>query len=153
METLGQRVRRLRGERKLTQEQLVANIPGMKASALSQLEGGQSKTVKPENLLGLAKALGLTMEELVTGKLAGGHKPQSATIHAPMVSDSRTERMLAVWDQLPWEIQDDYIGMMEAAAEEYAKLRLKVGAGRAVSDERVRSVLPKAPASVPVKKK
>lgn len=66
-ETLGERVRRLREAEGLTQEQLVARIPGMTASALSQLENGVSKGVKPENLIGLARELEVSPEELVEG--------------------------------------------------------------------------------------
>jgi phage repressor protein C with HTH and peptisase S24 domain len=48
----------------------------MTASALSQLEGGQTKGVKPENLIALARRLGISPEELVTGQ-ARNNLPKS----------------------------------------------------------------------------
>lgn len=76
-ETLGERVRRLREERGLTQPQLVARIPGMSASALSQLENGLSKGVRPNNLIGLARELDVTPEELVEGREDENRAPKA----------------------------------------------------------------------------
>lgn len=78
MDTLGGRVKKLRG--KLTQKELAALVPGMSASAISQLESGMSKGVKPENLIDLAKALGMTAEELVRGKDVKPRQRQPASI-------------------------------------------------------------------------
>lgn len=69
IETLGERVRRLRDGLGLTQEEAVQGIPGMSASALSQLENGVSKGTKPDNLIALARRLCVSPEELVTGRV------------------------------------------------------------------------------------
>jgi phage repressor protein C with HTH and peptisase S24 domain len=66
-ETMGERARRRREAMKLTQEQVTAQVPGMSASALSQFENGISKGLRPENLVDLARVLGMTAEELVEG--------------------------------------------------------------------------------------
>lgn len=68
IETLGERVRRLRKALSLTQHEAVEGVPGMTASALSQLESGSTKGLRPENLIALARRLGVTPEELVIGE-------------------------------------------------------------------------------------
>lgn len=67
IETMGVRVKRLRMALQLTQEEVVQTVPGMSASALSQLESGKSRGVRPENLIELARALKVSPEELVYG--------------------------------------------------------------------------------------
>lgn len=67
METFGERVRRLREALNLNQRELAASVPGMSESAISQLENGVTKGVKPQNLIDLARALRTTPEELVEG--------------------------------------------------------------------------------------
>lgn len=73
-ETIGERVRRLRKALGLTQGQVVQHIPGMTASALSQIETGETKTVQGPNLVGLARALGVSVEELADG-VRGASEP------------------------------------------------------------------------------
>jgi phage repressor protein C with HTH and peptisase S24 domain len=68
-ETLGERVRRLREARGMSQEDLVKGMPEFSASALSQVESGRSKGMKPGNLVEIARRLDLTAEELVTGRV------------------------------------------------------------------------------------
>jgi transcriptional regulator with XRE-family HTH domain len=82
METIGQRIKRMRLALKLTQKEAVAQIPGMSPSALSQIEIGMTQDVKAENLLGLAKRFGVTVEELITGKPASRYPnlPENAVI-------------------------------------------------------------------------
>lgn len=74
-ETLGQRVRRLRKALKLTQGQVVQHIPGLTASALSQIENGQTKVLQGPNLIGLARALGVSVDELNDGVEKGASPP------------------------------------------------------------------------------
>lgn len=68
-ETLGERCRRLRESRGWSQEEVVKGVPGMSASALSQLENGRTYGVRPQNLIDLARRFNLTPEELVEGEV------------------------------------------------------------------------------------
>lgn len=61
MTTIGQRIRRIRTERGLTQKQLAAAV-GMAQSTLAELEGGASK--RTTRLLRIAEALGVSASEL-----------------------------------------------------------------------------------------
>lgn len=102
METLGERVRRLRLEAdEMTQDALAAQVPGMSASAISQLENGNSKGVKPENLLHLAQALGVSMHELVTGKPdpAAG-RAKVASTRTVRHADPQEEKLLTAFRKL-----------------------------------------------------
>lgn len=65
--TLGERIRQARLELKLTQEQL-GSAAGISGSAITQIETGDTKTVKPENLFKIARKLGKSAEWLVTGE-------------------------------------------------------------------------------------
>jgi transcriptional regulator with XRE-family HTH domain len=103
METLGERVRRLRLEAdEMTQDALAAQVPGMSASAISQLENGNSKGVKPENLLHLSRALGVSMHELVTGKPdpAEGRTAKVASTRIVRHADPQEEKLLAAFRKL-----------------------------------------------------
>lgn len=64
MESLGERVRRLRKALGLKQGEVVRNVPGMTPSALSQIESGKTKELRGQNLVDLARALQTTPEEL-----------------------------------------------------------------------------------------
>lgn len=66
-ETLGDRIRQARIAAGLTQEQLGA-VAGISGSAITQLENGETKTLKPENLFKIAKKLRKSAEWLVTGE-------------------------------------------------------------------------------------
>lgn len=70
-ETLGQRVRRLRTELKMKQPQVAKLVPGMSASAISQLENDITKELKGKNLVDLAKALQTSPDQLLDGTLVG----------------------------------------------------------------------------------
>jgi len=66
-ETLGDRIRHARLSANLTQEQLGA-VAGISGSAINQLESGETKTMKPENLFKIARKLRKSAEWLVTGE-------------------------------------------------------------------------------------
>lgn len=72
IETIGDRIARVRKALGLTQEE-VAAAAGIKASAISQAESGKSKSIKAENLFPIAAILDKDPEWLVTGK--GSEKP------------------------------------------------------------------------------
>ncbi len=62
-ETIGQRIRRIRLERGLSQERLAA-MTGLSASGISRIESGQRHPL-PRTIRDIAHALGVTIEELV----------------------------------------------------------------------------------------
>jgi len=72
-ETMSERIRRSRKEARLTQQQL-ADLIGVTAAAVAQWETGDSKSVKPENLFKMARAIHKSPEWLATGE--GQEQPQ-----------------------------------------------------------------------------
>ena len=65
-EMLGDRLRRSRRAAKLTQAEL-GRAARISASAVSQLESGNSANLKPENLFAIARRLGKNPEWIATG--------------------------------------------------------------------------------------
>jgi transcriptional regulator with XRE-family HTH domain len=70
--SIGARIKARREQLKLTQAQLAEQV-GVTRSAVTQLEGSTTHDPKPKNLLRYAKALRLSVEELVHG-----HAPTKA---------------------------------------------------------------------------
>lgn len=66
METLGQRIERLRNAKQLTQQQL-AKIVGVSRVAVTKWESGATKNMKLDNLLALCDLFGLGAESLISG--------------------------------------------------------------------------------------
>jgi len=66
LESTGDRIKRCRKAAKLTQEQL-SEFAGVSSSAVAQWESGDSKSLRPENLFKVARALKKSPEWLVTG--------------------------------------------------------------------------------------
>lgn len=75
--TIGQRIRKARNAIGMSQGKL-ATIVGVKKSAVSQWEGGQTKDPKPENLLKVADATGVSLRWLITG-----HGPMEDSLASP----------------------------------------------------------------------
>ena len=67
---LGQRIRRLRQEKGWTQEDLERES-GISQVYISRLESGATASVRVDTFSQLAKALGVTMDNLYTGGEAG----------------------------------------------------------------------------------
>jgi len=66
-ETLGERIRRVRNELKMLASAL-AEAAGISASAIYQIETGDSKSLRPENLFPIAKKLNRNPLWLATGQ-------------------------------------------------------------------------------------
>ena len=64
--TLGQRIREAREARGWSQLRLGESV-GVSRAAVSQWESGESKGLRPENLVAAARALAVNVEWLVTG--------------------------------------------------------------------------------------
>jgi transcriptional regulator with XRE-family HTH domain len=74
MTTVGERVKQRRRELGLSQDSL-AQRAGISKSFLSDLETGK-RSVGAETLLDLGRAMGLSLDYLMTGEGSGGQKPE-----------------------------------------------------------------------------
>ena len=66
METIGERIERLRKERNLSQLQ-VASAAQVSRVAVTKWESGATKNLKLENLLAMCDLFGVSAEELISG--------------------------------------------------------------------------------------
>lgn len=66
VETLGERIERLRKERNLSQQQ-VASAAQVSRVAVTKWESGATKNLKLENLLAMCDLFGVSAEELISG--------------------------------------------------------------------------------------
>jgi transcriptional regulator with XRE-family HTH domain len=83
MESIGQTVRRLRTNRQMTQQAL-AMAAGLSVSVVSQLEQGSNNDPRMSTLKALAKALDVTVDELVSPPEGeGGDEAESPGPPAP----------------------------------------------------------------------
>ncbi len=67
---LGERIRALRQARKWSQEELARRV-GVARPAVSMWESGDTKNIKNDNLVNLAKAFEMTLDELLSRSPAG----------------------------------------------------------------------------------
>jgi transcriptional regulator with XRE-family HTH domain len=74
VETMGDRIRRLRIARKLTQPQF-GKLVGVSKSAVSQWEDGSTKNLKLETLARVLEVLGTDLQYLVWGESRGPSSP------------------------------------------------------------------------------
>lgn len=77
METLGQRIKRLREERKLSQQQ-VATAAGVSRVAVTKWESGQTANLKLGNLLSICELFNVSVEELIRGERATKREKSAA---------------------------------------------------------------------------
>ncbi len=70
MEELSQRIKRLRGERNLTQAQLAEELRVSRV-AVTKWESGETSNLKLDNLTGLCRLFGLTVDQFLSGTSAG----------------------------------------------------------------------------------
>ncbi|NMG64907.1 helix-turn-helix domain-containing protein [Azoarcus indigens] len=70
MEELSQRIKRLRGERNLTQAQLADELRVSRV-AVTKWESGETSNLKLDNLTGLCRLFGLSVDQFLSGTSAG----------------------------------------------------------------------------------
>jgi len=109
MNTFGDRVASARERIKLRQTEL-AERAGVTPGAINKIESGESKGAKPSTLAALARALGVSMEWLVTGK--EGYVLDPASDYAL----GQMNRLLAVWEGLPLHLRVPLLKLMESMA-------------------------------------
>lgn len=81
LETLAQRITRLRIEKGLSKADLAAKV-GLTMTAISKWESGQTQNLKRHSLLRLAAVFGLSSDEILTGKKTGRtrHAQQTGSV-------------------------------------------------------------------------
>lgn len=120
METIGERIERLREAAKISVAEMAA-AAGVTLSALRQLETNKTKNPRPETLLGIARRLGVSMEEIVDPK--SKRHPKS-----PMVMSEQAFAIAKWYDRLSPRDQKKLVAAMltsvEAAPPDYVQLFL-----------------------------
>lgn len=100
METLAERLKRLRFEKKMTQEAL-AKASGVSASAIKLIEAGTSRRPYEDTMSKLAMALGMSTEELEFGlTLDDGDMYQKERYVPPRSDEQRTRALGASFRSL-----------------------------------------------------
>jgi len=109
MNTFGHRVASARKRVKLRQTELAERV-GVTPGAINKIESGETKGAKPSTLAALARALGVSMEWLATGKEGYVLDPAGDYAVAQM------NRLIAAWEGLPLNLRLPLLKLMEAMA-------------------------------------
>lgn len=120
MESIGQRIKRLREARSLSQEQVASKV-GVSRVAVTKWENGQTANLKLDNLLNLCTLFELTADELVTGEK---HTRRIAPSLAPQ-NTPHQQAILNLFDGLTKEQQEEiYRELQETKQQNDAALML-----------------------------
>lgn len=84
MASIGERIAKRRAELQMTQGELARRVHVSRA-AVSQWENGNTKGLKPENLVACADALQISIRELATGRMKAG----DPLVERPAISPAR----------------------------------------------------------------
>lgn len=96
METLGQRIERLRKERNLSQQQ-VADAAKVSRVAVTKWESGATKNLKLENLLAMCDLFGVPAESLISGSIKGSvAKQEVASYEKPPGQQLNSEEAMII---------------------------------------------------------
>ncbi len=109
MSTFGERVAAARERLRLRQNELAARV-GVTPGSINKIESGETKGAKPSTLAALARALGVSMKWLATGK--EGYVLESAGDYAA----GQMARLLAAWEGLPLTLRVPLLALIEAMA-------------------------------------
>lgn len=128
LETMGERLRRIRLAAGLTQNELGV-VAGISGSAISQIESGDSTGFKPENLFAIARKLNKNPEWLATGR--GHERDTDALVHAimdlpPDSADQVLDFIAYRWQRTAGRVAHDkqakYIAVAEGFKHETPRL-------------------------------
>ena len=103
-QAIGLRIRRLRKEKRMTQEQL-ADISNQEPSNISHIERGATKLSLP-TIVNIANALGVTVDDLLCDSLSESKQPYEKAVSIILSECSHqeqiiiTETMLALKENL-----------------------------------------------------
>ncbi len=103
---ISERIRTIMAQAQLTQQRL-ASLLGISQPAVSQYL--QGRIPPPEVLLNIARLGDTTIEWILTGDKRGGAPNAIAESQSGY---GRTSVFVALWEQLPQEIQEDLLGLM-----------------------------------------
>lgn len=119
METIGERIGRMRELRELTQEQ-VGDAAGVSREAVSQWIKNKAESIPSRCLMPLAKLFRMSIEELLTGDPIAEHsEPVDAMLFAAALDDA--EREYKRTDARPDTLQR--VKMAFSYYDEYLELR------------------------------
>lgn len=107
-EPVGSRIARLRRSKRWTQQQLAAKL-GIRNTALSKYERGMHE-LRAEVLIALAEALDTSVDYLLTGWEGGGR-------------DRRFQARVALFEELPRELRDHVVFVLDAILQAHRSLR------------------------------
>ncbi len=131
MENIGTRIREEREKQKKSARSL-ASVVGVSPAAVAMWENGQTKNLRPENLLAVADELGVTIRWLITGR---GQK--TAPINAAAEEPGHYNRInlsadgievCQQWEKLPREAREQvrqYIYLLAILASADPAVTLK----------------------------
>lgn len=112
---LGENIKRLRTQQKLTQAQLAAKAGGeITQGVIAALEKRDSETSKHASRI--AAALGVSLEELISGHLTPPKKPDSSDL------SPRHQVLLGLFDGLTQRQQDDLIRELQTTKQRNEEL-------------------------------
>jgi len=109
MSTFGERVAAARERLRLRQNELAVRV-GVTPGSINKIESGETKGAKPGTLVALARALGVSMEWLATGKEGYILEP------AGDYSAGQMARLLAAWEGLPLNLRVPLLALIEVMA-------------------------------------
>ena len=124
VETIGERIERLRKERNLSQLQ-VAAAARVSRVAVTKWESGATKNLKLENLLAMCDLFGVSAEELISGaEVSAGLKQPRASydIDAKVQENSQEERrVLAAYRRKSRPEQMMILKLLDLDQRDFAK--------------------------------
>lgn len=109
----------------MTQQQL-ATMVGVKRESVSQWESGDSKSLKPENLLATADALEVDIRWLITGKISRYLKNDVSEPNPPPVFSKDKMEALQIISSMPDSFATQILPFLRFNAESFGKKRLSV---------------------------
>jgi len=109
MSTFSERVVAARERMRLKQTELVERV-GVTPGAINKIESGETKGAKPSTLAALARALGVSMEWLATGREGYVLEPQGE------YASGQVNRLLSAWEGLPLNLRVPLLALMESMA-------------------------------------
>lgn len=124
VETIGERIERLRKERNLSQLQ-VAAAAQVSRVAVTKWESGATKNLKLENLLAMCDLFGVSAEELISGEdaSAGLKQPRASNdIDAKVQANNQEEhRVLAAYRRKSRPEQMMILKLLDLDQRDFAK--------------------------------
>jgi transcriptional regulator with XRE-family HTH domain len=129
MNTIGERIKDVRSSKQMSQ-QMLADSVGVKRATVSQWEIGDTKNLRPTNLLAVADALHLSMRWLITGR---GEKNDTSLHAAEEPAQYNRLSVEAIelchqWEKLPKEAREQarqfvYMLIIMASLEPHVTLK------------------------------